>query len=90
MKKAVAIAGLAAALVTGAACESGGNGDSGGEHEVLINCYDPKTGKFVKRDDDCHDDGLTAVKPTPAHTSGGMQTAGPAKPSPLPRRTRRN
>lgn len=88
--KLATVAALAAALVLGAACGSG-HGTENDDREILINCYDPNTGKLVKKDDDCHDDGLTAIKPqpTPLKTSGGMQTAGPAKTKAAPRPTRR-
>lgn len=57
--------------------------------EYYVACY--RGEKFVKMDDDCHDDGLTVgprpthikVKPSfkPAPTSGGMKTSGPLKPA---------
>lgn len=90
--KMATVAGLLAALIIGGACGTNQGGDVNVDHEVLINCYDPKTGKLVKKDDDCHDDGLTAIKPIPSplRTSGGMQTAGqPAPTKATPRRTRK-
>lgn len=94
--KVATVTGLLAALVLGAACGANGNGTDGGTREVKINCYDPRTGELVKKDDDCHDDGLTAIKPLPSplRTSGGMKTAAvpaptkaPTKAAPKPRRS---
>ncbi|HSJ75660.1 MAG TPA: hypothetical protein VK899_05680 [Gemmatimonadales bacterium] len=87
MKKLVTAA--AVALIFLAGCAKSTPVDRTEYPEYYVACY--KGEKFVKMDDDCHDDGLTVgprptwvkVKPSfkPQPTSGGMKTTGPLKPA---------
>lgn len=89
--KVATVTALLAALITGAAC---GTATSGGDEvEVLVNCY-TVDGKFVKRDDDCHDDKDSLGRPLTTQPPGGLQTAkqaaptkAPTRAAPRPRRT---
>lgn len=92
MKK---IAVLAATALLAGACGAGPEpeveyeGEYNAKREAA--CY-TKDARFKKYDDDCHDDGLYRLwevrTPSPARTSGGMQTAGPVRRTPGPKRTR--
>lgn len=86
------VTGLLVALITGAAC---GTAQSGGEDpEVMVQCY-TVDGKFVKWDDDCHDDKDSQGRKLIVGPPSGMKTANqsvppkkaPTKAVPRPRRS---
>lgn len=85
-----AIAVAVAAVLLVVACNGSTGGDAPADDtetmEVGVPCY-TQDGAFVRWDDDCRDDKdskgrpLVVGPPKSVKTSGGMKTAGPAKPS---------